>query len=165
MRVLGIDPGLSRCGWALIEKDIGKKYKLISYGEIETKLLKENPSDITQRLKKIFLGLKKILIQYKPNIICIESQFYSKISKNMINTYFATGIIYLLSALYNTELKEFPAKTVKLSVTGYGSASKLQIRKMIKLLLEIEKEITSEHINDAISVALCYFNTQSELYV
>ncbi|MCX7716248.1 MAG: crossover junction endodeoxyribonuclease RuvC [Endomicrobia bacterium] len=170
MKVLGIDPGLASCGWAVIEKSIGKKYKLISCGEIKTKSYNLNfqqPNlSIEKRLKSIFLELKKIFLQYKPDIACIESQFYSKIAKNMINTYLAVGVIYLLCGLQKIPVKEFSAKTVKLAISGYGSASKLQLRKMVKLLLQHETEICSQHINDAIAVALCYLTTQeTQTYV
>ncbi|MFN3550819.1 MAG: crossover junction endodeoxyribonuclease RuvC [Endomicrobiia bacterium] len=167
MKVLGIDPGLAKCGWAIIEKDLNKEYKLLSFGEIDTqKSAKYKTMFLTERLETIFLELKKIFKKHKPDIVCIESQFYSKISKNMIHTYFATGIIYLLCGLFKIQIEDFSAKTVKLAVSGYGSASKLQLKKMIKLLLKNEKEISSEHINDAIAVALCYLNTQhKELYV
>ncbi len=167
MKVLGIDPGLSKCGWAIIEKDLNKEYKLLEFGEITTKKnAKDRTILLTERLEVIFSELKKILKKYKPNIVCIESQFYSKISKNMICTYFATGIVYLLCGLFKIKIEDFSAKTVKLAVSGYGSASKFQLKKIIKLLLKNEKEIHSEHINDAIAVALCYLNTQNkELYV
>ncbi|MEN3013223.1 MAG: crossover junction endodeoxyribonuclease RuvC [Endomicrobiia bacterium] len=163
MRVLGIDPGLSKCGWAILEESLSKNYNLLSYGEITTE--PQNKFCISERLKKIFLELKKIIKKYKPEIVCIESQFYSKISKNMINTYFATSIIYLVCSLYNIKLKEFSAKTVKMAVSGYGSASKFQVKKMVEILLPDVPRINSEHINDAIAVALCFFNTNRELYV
>jgi len=169
MKVLGIDPGLAHCGWAVVEKDINKEYKLISFGEIKTKsanTINSKKDSVSERLKTIFLELKKIFLYYKPDIVCVESQFYSKISKNMINTYFAVGVIHLLCALCKIELKEYSAKTVKLAVTGYGSASKEQLKKMVKLLLKNEKKLPSSHVNDAISVALCYLNTQEiESYV
>lgn len=169
MKVLGIDPGLANCGWAVVEKDVNKEYKLISFGEIKTKsatTTDAKKNSVSERLKTIFLELKKIFLYYKPDIVCVESQFYSKISKNMINTYLAVGVIYLLCALCKVELKEYSAKTVKLAVTGYGSASKEQLKKMVKLLLKNEKNLPSSHVNDAISVALCYLNTQEiDLYV
>lgn len=168
MKVLGIDPGLSKCGWALLQTDCNdnKRYRLFKYGEIHTlPHSEEKNSSVGDRLKIIFSELEKVLKKYKPDVVCVESQFYSKISKNMINTYFATAVIYLLCSLYGIQLKEFSAKTIKLAVTGFGSASKFQIKKMIKLLLNTENEIPSEHINDAIAVALCYLNTQDILYV
>lgn len=166
MKILGVDPGLSKCGWALLKIHNTKKYELFKYGEIKTVFpLEEKEFFLSDRLRTIFLELEKILKKYKPDVICIESQFYSKISKNMINTYFATGIVYLLCGLYKIPLKEFSAKTIKLAVTGFGSASKFQIKKMIKLLLNSEKEINSEHINDAIAVAICYLNTRDISYV
>lgn len=167
MKVLGVDPGLASCGWAVLEDELNKEYKLLSYGEIKTqsKNSKEYIS-LSERLEIIFLELEKIIKEYKPDVVCVESQFYSRISKSMINTYFAVGIVYLLCGLLKVQIKEFSAKTVKVAVSGYGSASKLQLKKMIKLLLKNEKEILSEHINDAIAVALCYLNTQkTELYV
>ena len=160
MKVLGIDPGLAHCGWALVESE--PNYQLISYGEIKTSVSNTSSqnSNFPERLKTIYNELKKIVLTYKPDIVCIESQFYSKIAKNMINTYLSVGIIYLLCGMLNLEIKEIPAKSVKLGITGYGSATKKQIKKMIHLLLNNKKEIRNEHINDAIAVALCFLNTQ-----
>jgi len=166
MKVLGVDPGLASCGWALIETN-DKKYKLVSYGEIKTYKSSDETPDFSSRLKKIFVEFKKILSKYHPDVVCIEKQFYSKISKNMIDTYIALGVIYLLCGLLNIDVKEFSAKTIKLAISGYGSATKLQIKKMTKILLNEEKDIKSEHINDAIATALCYLNTNNKdiLYV
>ncbi len=160
MKVLGIDPGLAHCGWAVIESD--PNYKLISCGEIKTSVSASSyqNNNFPERLKTIYNELQKIILTYKPDIICIESQFYSKIAKNIINTYLSVGIIYLLCGMLNLEIKEIPAKSVKLGITGYGSATKKQIKKMIQLLLNNRKEIRNEHINDAIAVALCFLNTQ-----
>ncbi len=156
MRVLGIDPGLANLGWAVVEQEKeSKSYSLLTCGEIKTK----KEQDISDRLYKIFLELKKIVEDYKPNIVCVESQFYTKIAKSMMDTYLSLGVIYLICALKNIPTKEFSAKTVKVAISGYGSASKLQIKKMVTMLLGLNKDIASEHINDAISVALCYLTT------
>lgn len=160
MKVLGIDPGLAKCGCAVVEKQDNKKFNLVACKEITT----NNCKTVAQRLKKIFVELEKFISTYKPDIVCIEAQFYSKIAKNIINTYFATGIVYLLCGLKKIEIKEFPAKTIKLAISGYGSASKSQVRKMLSILLDYNKKITSSHINDAIAVALCYL-TSSEINV
>lgn len=155
-----MDPGLASCGWALIEKSLDGQYKLISCGEIKTTEVKTNSSYLPSRLKIIYSNFKKIVSRYCPDVVCIEEQFYSKISKNMINTYLAVGVVYLVCGLLNVPIKEFSAKSVKLAVSGYGSASKTQLKKMVKLLLNSDKEIKSEHINDAAAVALCYLNTE-----
>jgi len=161
MKVLGIDPGLASCGWALIESE--PEYKLISCGEIKTSLVKPTSSEsssLSERLKTIYNELERIVLIYKPDIVCLESQFYSKIAKNMVNTYLSVGVIYLLCGMLNLKIEEISAKSVKLAVTGYGNATKRQIKKMIKILLNNEKEINNEHINDAIAVALCFLNTK-----
>jgi crossover junction endodeoxyribonuclease RuvC len=159
MKVLGIDPGLASCAWALIESE--PEYRLVSYGEIKTSS-KNIPSNnpLPQRLKIIYDGLKKILLWYRPDVVCVEAQFYSKIAKSIINTYLAVSIIYLLCGILNFKIEEIPAKSVKLGITGYGGATKKQIKRMIKLLLNNEKEIHNEHVNDAIAVALCFLNTK-----
>lgn len=161
MKVLGVDPGLANCGWAVIEKTLDGQYKLISCGEIKTLYNKVDSLNLPARLKTIYSGLRKTINTYQPDVVCIETQFYSKISKNMINTYLAVGIVYLICGLLNVPIKEFSAKTIKLAVSGYGSATKAQVKKMVKLLLNCSQEIKSEHINDAVAVALCYLNTES----
>lgn len=159
MRVLGIDPGLASCGWAIVEKDSNKNYNLLSAGVIST----SSKQDISLRLTTIFFSLKKVISKYSPDVVSVELQFYSRHSKNIVMTYLATGIIYLLCGIMKIKFYEYSAKTVKLSLTGYGSATKFQLKKMVKLLCNLEKHINSEHINDAISVALCYLHTNPGL--
>ncbi len=156
--VLGIDPGLANCGWSVVEREITDKYKVISCGVIKT----SSEKDISSRLYKIFVELKNVISKYKPDVVSIESQFYSRIAKNIINSYLALGIVYLLCGMFNLKVVEYSAKTVKSAITGYGGASKEQLKKMINLLVEKEK-IGSEHVNDAIAVAVCYLNTKANL--
>ncbi len=154
MTILGIDPGLASCGWAVIEvvnEDNRKDFQLLAYGTIKTSV----KSPVKDRLTEIFNSLKKIFKKYNPGIVSIEKQFYSKISQNIINSYLATGIVYLLCGIHNVDLYEFSAKTVKTALTGYGSASKYQLKKMVKILCNLDKQINSEHVNDAIATALC----------
>lgn len=165
MKILGVDPGLANCGWAVVEvgqKKINevmsfeKKYNLLSYGTIET----SSTDLISSRLKKIFFSLEGIIDKNQPDVVSLESQFYSKVAKSMIQTYLSTAMVYLLCGTKNLPLYEYSAKTVKASITGYGSATKFQLKKMVQLLLNLQKPISSEHINDAISVALCYIHTK-----
>ncbi len=171
MKILGIDPGLASCGWAVVEVNnetsngvksenlnisIFKNYKLVCYGSIQT----SSAEKISFRLKKIFSSLIKIIEKTNPDVVSIETQFYSKIAKNMISTYMSTGVIYLVCELKGLKIFEYSAKTVKSSITGYGSAAKGQLKKMVHLLLNLEKPIHCEHINDAIAVAICYIHYQ-----
>jgi len=165
MKVLGIDPGLASCGWAIVETKsekegklyFDKNYKLVCYGLINT----SSEEKISTRLRKIYDSLVEVIYKTSPDIISLESQFYSKIAQSMANTYLATGIVYLVSGLKDLKVVEYSAKTVKSSITGYGSANKNQIKKMVQLLLNLEKPINSEHINDAISVAICYLHSKT----
>ncbi|MFQ3675365.1 MAG: crossover junction endodeoxyribonuclease RuvC, partial [Endomicrobiia bacterium] len=140
MKILGIDPGLSSCGWAIIEVKsenskykeevvmLNKNYNLVCYGSIET----SSQEKISYRLKKIFNSLSEIISKTNPDTISLESQFYSKIAKSMISAYLATGIVYLIAGMKNLDVYEYSAKTVKSSITGYGSASKNQLKKMVQ---------------------------------
>ncbi len=145
MKILGIDPGLVRTGYGIIEKG-----KLKVHG-----FIKGNSSEkIEKRIKDITEKLAKIIRREKPQICAIESLFFRKVSARSIilSAQLRGAILYLLSKK-NIEVKEYTPAKIKLAVTGNGRASKKQIRYMVKKLLKIENSKLHDDEADAIAAA------------
>lgn len=150
MRILGIDPGYDRIGVAVIDKADGEKEKLIFSTCIQT-----NKKDSFEK-RICFLGLeiKKIIKEFKPNRLAIESLFIEKNQKTAMKVSEARGIIIYECALENLEIKEFSPLQIKIAVTGYGRSDKRQIIDMLHRLIKIETKIKHDDEYDAIAVAL-----------
>ncbi|OGS21302.1 MAG: crossover junction endodeoxyribonuclease RuvC [Elusimicrobia bacterium RIFOXYA2_FULL_39_19] len=157
MIVLGIDPGLARCGWAVIEQNARKDNKIIDFGCIETKATTELP----QRLTALYSTLEEIINKYKPHVVSLEKQYLFMNNKSVLATSQARGVIVLVAARNNLPIREYNPKLVKMSVTGYGAADKQQIQRMVKILLKLKEIPTPDDIADAMAVGLCHLNSAS----
>ncbi len=147
VRVLGIDPGNYRTGYALLDIN-GSRYNLIHSGTVSAKKKPEN-------LKKIYDELKKIIEEYKPTELALESSFYGKNPQVLIKLGEIRGVILLLSAIYKLEIYEYTPQKVKNAITGYGWAGKEDVFSMVNKLFNIIPEYQDEA--DAIAVAFCHF--------
>lgn len=159
MKILGIDPGTGRLGWAVLEtqslkvksKNYNNTPKLISCGLIETPA----NTKLDKRLKIIFEELGSVIKKYNPDELAIEELFFVKNVKTAISVSHARGVAMLTSSLKNLEVYEYKPNVIKLAIAGYGHASKDQIVKMLKLHLK-GCSIKQDDTADAIAVALCH---------
>lgn len=153
MIILGIDPGMARCGFGVICKK-GNSIKYLSAGVIESS------SDYYQskRLEIIYKGIRKLINKYKPDIIAVESLFFSKNVKTAFNVGEARGVILLAAQLQKIKIMEFTPLQVKISITGYGKAEKQQVQKMVKTLLGLKEIPKPDDAADALAIAICCIN-------
>jgi crossover junction endodeoxyribonuclease RuvC len=152
MIILGIDPGTATTGYGIIEKS--KPLRCIDYGVIKT----ETSSTDAERLKKLNDELLKIIKKYKPSIMAVERLYFFKNLKTVMPVSQAKGVILLSAAQNNLPIREFTPPQVKMAVVGYGKAEKKQVQKMVKLILELEKEPKPDDAADALAVAICCSN-------
>ncbi|MEK9132628.1 MAG: crossover junction endodeoxyribonuclease RuvC [Patescibacteria group bacterium] len=148
MRIIGIDPGIERTGFAILELANGK-IKLLDCGRIHTD--KKHP--FSHRLNLLASDLRELLRQWKPTAASIEQIFFSKNVKTAINVSHARGVILEVLEEQGIEVAEFNPGQVKLAVTGDSKADKLQIRKMIQCLLGVG--VKSDDAADAIACGMC----------
>ena len=147
MRVIGVDPGLRHTGWGVVEFKNNKIFH-IKDGSISpsTKL------DDGQRLLEIKSQLKKIIKQYNPNMSVIEKIFVGSGSISSLKLGMARAASMIALAEAGLSINELSPKFVKKTVTGYGSASKHQIKSMIEKLLNIVPK--NEDSSDALAIAI-----------
>lgn len=150
MRVLGIDPGLERTGWGIIDH-VGSRLSFVAAGVIRSK-----PSEtMAVRLCRIDAELTKILETYKPDTAAIEETFVNSNSASSLKLGQARGVAILSPARFGLEVGEYAANTVKKSVVGAGHAAKDQIAMMIKVLLPTSGDLAPDAA-DALAVAICH---------
>ncbi|MBI3291033.1 crossover junction endodeoxyribonuclease RuvC [Candidatus Falkowbacteria bacterium] len=152
--ILGVDPGLADIGFAIIEKQ-GGLLKAIDYGRVKTSA--SSPTQV--RLKEIHQNLNKLIKKHKPQIIGVEKLFFAKNSKTALKVGEARGVIMLLAGENKLTLKEFTPLQVKMALTGYGQASKNQIKQMVKAVLGLPGLPKSDDAADALAVAICCANS------
>ncbi|EQB63257.1 MAG: hypothetical protein RBG1_1C00001G0836 [candidate division Zixibacteria bacterium RBG-1] len=148
---LGVDPGISSCGFGLV-KFYNNKFELLDSGIIRTNA----KNSTSEKLKEIFSGLNKIIKKSQPDFLAVEDSFFAKNVKSLKVMSQAKGVILLAGAQAGLSIKEYSTREVKQSVVGRGEASKQQVQYMMKALLNIKAATLPEDASDALAVAFCH---------
>ena len=151
MKILGIDPGLTRTGFGIIDVD-GESLRLIDYGIIKPK----SSDKLERRLLTIFNDMSSIIKKYSPTVISIEDVFYGKNVKSALLLGQARGAAMLSAASSKITIFEYSAKKIKQSVTGNGNANKDQVKFMVASILNIKNLDIPLDASDALAIALCH---------
>ena len=151
MRILGIDPGIGRCGWAVIEEN-GSKLKAISYGCLQTSPKK----DIQNRLEEIHSEISKIIKKFEPTEMSIEELFFNTNAKTAFVVGQARGVILLAASEKGLRISIYTPLQVKIAITGYGRAEKAQVGKMVKAILLLKEIPKPDDTTDALAIALTH---------
>lgn len=156
-RILGIDPGLQTTGISVIEYSAGGTYKALYCGCIET--LKEKK--IEQRLSEIYSFTSEIISRFDPYCLVIEEIFFNSNAKSVINVGQARGVILLCACNNNIKVFEYTPLEVKQAITGYGRATKEQVKYMVKVLLKINEPDFPKKDDawDSLAIAICHANS------
>lgn len=156
MKILSIDSGLERTGWAIFEK--ANKPVYVASGLIKTPANASVPT----RLRQIYEALETIIDDHKPKHIVVEQLFMFKNQKTVIVVAQTQGVVQLLAAQKGIELDFLTPLQIKQMVTGYGNADKKSVEKMVKLTLgssvDFAKKIDDEIDAIAAGLAYCFLN-------
>lgn len=150
MRILGIDPGLQKTGWGVIESE-GNRLTYVSSGLIKT----DAALPMYARLATLDAGLDKVFDLWTPDVAAIEETFMNNNAASALKLGAARGAAIVSIARKGIEVGEYPANLVKKSIAGTGHATKDQIGMMIKTLLPSSGKI-SEDEADALAVAITH---------
>ncbi|MCE5187542.1 MAG: crossover junction endodeoxyribonuclease RuvC [Planctomycetaceae bacterium] len=158
MIILGIDPGLQVCGYAVVEKKL-LDTKLVEAGVFRTKL----KADLHERLHQIAEDIQQVLVLHKPQAVAVE-QLYShyKHPRTAILMGHARGVILQQSAQAGARVKSFSATRIKKSLTGNGHAGKPQMQRAIQAVLGLPQLPEPPDVADAIAIALCCANENAD---
>jgi crossover junction endodeoxyribonuclease RuvC len=151
MLILGIDPGIGRCGYAVIKAE-GSILKPLDFGCIET----EPNSPIEERLLIVSERISQIIKANNPDALSIEELFFGANGKTAFAVGQARGVILLEAAKNKLPVSIYTPLEVKMAVTGYGRAEKAQIGQMVKVILKLEKIPKLDDTSDALAVAITH---------
>jgi crossover junction endodeoxyribonuclease RuvC len=152
MRVLGVDPGLTRCGVGIVEGAIGSPISLVGVGVILTPA--EAP--LEQRLLDLDQQLSEWINLWKPDVIAVERVFSQHNVRTVMGTGQAAGIALLLAAKAGIPVMMHTPSEVKASVTGSGRANKAQVALMVQKILNLETIPKPVDATDALALAICH---------
>ncbi len=155
MIIMGIDPGTAAIGYGAIKKNTMSNSKqelqIIDFGCIRT----SKQLDASERLKKLYQQLNKIIKKINPKIIAVEEIFFFKNLKTAIKVSQARGVILLAASQKKIPVCEYTPLQVKQAVVGYGRAEKKQIQKMVKFILKLKTTPKPDDAADALALAIC----------
>jgi crossover junction endodeoxyribonuclease RuvC len=151
MKVLGIDPGTGKVGWALVSHEKGID-SLIECGCFETK----TNSELPERLAKIYNFLVELIIKNKPDVLAVESLFFATNVKTAFDVGAARGVILLAGEEAKLPIFQYTPLQVKSSLTGYGKAEKHQIEFMVTKILHLKTVPKPDDAADAVAIALTH---------
>jgi crossover junction endodeoxyribonuclease RuvC len=152
MRVLGIDPGLTRCGLGVVDGAVGKRLTLVDVGVVRTAA----HLPIEERLRLIEAGIEEWLDATQPDAVAVERVFSQHNVKTVMGTAQASGVALLVAARRGLPVALHTPSEVKASVTGSGRADKAQVGAMVTRLLRLSEVPKPADAADSLALAICH---------
>jgi crossover junction endodeoxyribonuclease RuvC len=152
LRVLGIDPGLTRCGVGIVDVTSTRKATLVHFGVIRTP--PEMP--LEQRLLIIGSGIAELIEEHAPHAVALERVFAQHNLRTVMGTAQASGVAMHMAAARGLAVGMHTPSEVKAAVTGYGSAEKAQVGLMVAKILGLDAVPTPADAADALALAICH---------
>lgn len=160
MVVLGVDPGLSMCGWGVVGRSGRNLLSMLDYGCITT-----GPSmPLPTRLCAIHETLTALIEKYAPQVMAVEELFFCKQARTVAAVAQARGVILQVAGSRGLPVHEYNPRHVKIALTGYGSAEKQQIQHMVKAMLGLPTIPKPDDAADALAIAITHLNTGESAY-
>ncbi|HEY3141679.1 MAG TPA: crossover junction endodeoxyribonuclease RuvC [Acidimicrobiales bacterium] len=151
MFVLGIDPGLSRCGYGVVQR-MGRKQQAIAAGVLRT-----DPGDpVPQRLAALRDDVRALLEEHHPQVVAIERVLFQVNVRTAIPVAQAAGVVMVEAVSAGCEVVEYSPNQVKQTVAGLGGADKDQVQRMVQTLLGLAAPLRPADAADAVALALCH---------
>lgn len=152
MRILGIDPGLTRCGVGIVDLNNNRRASFVAVHVIRT----PSTSELPARLIELEAGLTELFDSYQPDAIAIERVFSQHNVRTAMGTAQASAVAMLIAARNQLDVAMYTPTEVKAAVTGYGRADKAQITSMVTRLLNLAEPPKPADAADALALALCH---------
>ena len=150
IRIIGIDPGLRRTGWGIVEAD-GSRLAFVASGLITS----DAEGELAYRLRELYEGLCVVLASFAPEEAAVEETFVNKDARATLKLGQARGMALLAPACRGLRVAEYPPNVIKKTVTGTGHGEKRQIAAMVGVLLP-KARFESADEADALAIAICH---------
>lgn len=157
MIILGIDPGLRKTGFGIVEK-IGNTYRYINSGIIKL----DKISGVHERLLTLFFEVEKLIREYRPKCISLEKAFVGKNARSAFMIGEARAVCIIAGKKADLPVYEYPTRSVKQGITGFGGAEKGSVKHMVKIILNISDNI-SDDASDALALAIFHGNIANNI--
>jgi crossover junction endodeoxyribonuclease RuvC len=151
MFVLGIDPGLSRCGYGVLEQ-AGRRPRAVAAGVLRT----EPDQPVPQRLAALRDDLRQLVAEHRPGVVAVERVLFQVNARTAIPVAQAAGIAMVEGVAAGAEVVEYSPNQVKQAIAGDGGADKQQMERMVQILLGIARPLRPVDAADAVALALCH---------
>lgn len=152
VRVFGVDPGIGRTGFGVIDVDERQCPHLVDTGCIAT----QPNSEVSGRLLQLSEDIRSLFELHSPDVLAIEELYFAKNVTTGLTVAQARGVILLEAARLHIPIAHYAPSQVKQTVTSSGSAPKRQVQEMVKLLLRLQEVPQPDDAADALAVALCH---------
>ncbi len=150
IRIIGIDPGLRRTGWGVVEAD-GARLVYVASGLVTS----DSEGELAYRLREIYDGLSAVIARFAPQEAAVEETFVNKDARATLKLGQARGMALLAPACRGLRVAEYPPNVIKKTVTGTGHGEKRQIAAMVGFLLP-KARFDSADEADALAIAICH---------
>lgn len=151
-RILGIDPGLTRCGVGVVDGTVGRPPRFVAVGVVRTSRM----LDLATRLLEVEAGLESWFDEYRPDVIAIERVFAQHNTASVIDTAQAAGVATLVAARRGLPVTFHTPSEIKAGVTGSGRADKQQVTSMVRSILKLSAPPRPADAADALALAVCH---------
>ena len=148
---LGIDPGLSRCGYGAVRGE-GGRLEVVAFGHLET----PTSDPVSTRLGLLLDDLQELIADLRPDVMVVERVLFQVNARTAMSVGQASGIALLTAASAGLPVVEYSANEVKLAVAGYGGATKDQVQRMVATLCGLHEVPRPPDVADALALALCH---------
>lgn len=149
--VLGIDPGLSRCGYGAVTRS-GAKFEVVAYGVLRT----DPKAPLPSRLATLEADLEALVAEIGPGAVAVERVLFQVNARTAISVGQASGLALAVAARAGVAVVQYSPNEVKLAVTGDGAADKVAVQTMVSKLLDLPRAPQPPDAADALALALCH---------
>ena len=158
MFVLGIDPGLSRCGYGVVrvEGSGGGAARPAGRAELAGVLTTPRTDPLHRRLACLDTELRSLIAECRPDVVVVERVFFQANARTAMSVAQSSGLALAAAASAGCQVAEYTANEVKQAVTGYGGATKEQVQRMVQTLLGLPERPRPADAADALALALCH---------
>jgi crossover junction endodeoxyribonuclease RuvC len=155
MFVMGIDPGLSRCGYGVVTRR-GGSMVAVAGGVIST----EPTVPLPDRLRTLSDELRGLVAEFRPEAVVVERVFFQVNARTAMATAMAAGVALVAAAESGCQVAQYTSNEVKQALVGYGSATKEQVQRMVAQVLGLDEPPRPPDVADALALAACHLTTQ-----
>lgn len=152
MRVLGIDPGLTRCGYAVVEGVPGRSPVAVEFAVVRT----TPDAELGERLLVIADAVARVIAAHRPDVVAVERVFSQHNVRTVMGTGQSAGVAILAATRAGVQVALHTPSEVKAAVTGSGTADKDQVASMVTRLLGLAQRPTPADVTDALALGICH---------